>query len=60
MPARRALIPQSDLTRVAKAMQAAGVEEWRVEVSPEGKVAIIASKKAAATAPNEWDEVLDR
>lgn len=39
----RAALKQSDLTRYAKAMQAAGVAEWRVEVLP-GKHVIIAGK----------------
>ena len=45
----RALIKQADLTRIAKAMQAAGVKEWRAEIEPSGKVAIIAGGDQAIT-----------
>lgn len=51
----RAAILQSELTRYAKAMKAAGVSEWRVEIEPTGKVAIIAGKGAGETAANPWD-----
>ena len=37
-----ALLKQSDLTRYAKALRAAGVSEWRVDVFPNGKHSIIA------------------
>ena len=42
MTNRPALLKQSDLTRYAKAMRAAGVADWRVDVFPNGKHSIIA------------------
>ena len=42
MAAQPALLKQSDLTRYAKALRAAGVSEWRVDVFPNGKHSIIA------------------
>ena len=40
----RTTLKQSDLTRYAKALRAAGIAEWRVEVLPTGKHIIIAGK----------------
>jgi len=54
----RAALKQSDLTRYAKAMQAAGVVEWRVEVQPNGKHTIIAGKVDEALAGPDPDELL--
>ena len=42
MANRPAMLKQSDLTRYAKAMRAAGFAEWRVEILPNGKHSIIA------------------
>lgn len=44
MPNRSAAIRQSDLTRYAKAMRAAGVAEWRVVIRPDGTHEIVAGK----------------
>ena len=59
MTARSATLKQSDLTRYAKAMRAAGVSEWRVDVFPNGKHSIIAgaASKQDAIGPNP-DELL--
>ena len=54
-PAR---LKQSDLTRYAKALRAAGVAEWRVEVEPNGKHVIIAGKIAQDSAGPDPDELL--
>lgn len=54
----RAALKQSDLTRYAKAMQAAGVAEWRVEIEPGGKISIIAGKLDPAQAGPHPDELL--
>lgn len=54
----RAALKQSDLTRYARALQAAGVPEWRVEIEPTGKVSIIAGKLDAAQAGPNPDELL--
>jgi len=51
----RATIRQAELTRYAKALQAAGVTEWRVEIDPTGKVAIIAGKGSGDNKANPWD-----
>lgn len=53
---RPALLRQSDLTRYAKAMRAAGIAEFRVEVEPNGKVVIVAGK----TDPDEGTNPCDR
>lgn len=56
MERRPALIKQADLTRLAKATQAAGVAEWRVELElATGKVAIIAGKKSGDDPTSDWD-----
>lgn len=54
----RAALKQSDLTRYAKAMRAAGVAEWRVEVQPNGKHVIIAGKVDESAAGPDPDELL--
>lgn len=59
MAARPAPLKQSDLTRYAKAMRAAGILEWRVEVLPSGKHTIIAGKPDAESAPNPCDRLLE-
>jgi hypothetical protein len=47
------------LTRAAKAVQAAGLEVARVEVSRDGVIVVIPGKLSdGATEANEWDEVL--
>ena len=56
MAKRPAAIKQSELTRYAKAMQAAGIEHWRVEIETDGKINIIASK-AADNEANDWDQL---
>ncbi|EYD71604.1 hypothetical protein Rumeso_05005 [Rubellimicrobium mesophilum DSM 19309] len=59
MANRPALIKQADLTRIAKAMQSAGVAEWRLEMEPSGKMAIIAGQSGAAPAArkSDWDDL---
>lgn len=54
----RAALKQSDLTRYAKALRAAGIAEWRVEVLPSGKHVIIAGKVDEATVGPDPDELL--
>lgn len=54
----RAPLKQSDLTRYAKALRAAGIAEWRVEVTPDGKHVIIAGKVDDAAAGPDPDELL--
>lgn len=58
MAASRALLKQSDLTRYAKAMRAAGVPEWRGEVFPSGKQVVIAGKPEPDTAGPDWDDLV--
>lgn len=58
MPNTRATVKQSELTRYAKAMQAAEIDEWRVVIRPDGSHEIIVSKAGAGNGPNPWDEVL--
>jgi hypothetical protein len=58
MSPRPALLKQSDLTRYAKAMRAAGVQEWRVQVEPNGRHTIIAGKFPDAMAGPDPDELL--
>ena len=49
MSNRPAPLRQSDLTRYAKAMRAAGIQAWRVEVQPNGTHSIIAGLTNSAT-----------
>lgn len=54
----RATLKQSELTRYAKAMRAAGFEEFRVDVKPDGTVSIITGKADEVTGPNPCDRLL--
>lgn len=59
MPNRRAVFSQADVTRIAKAMTAAGVGEYRIVVEPTGALQIVVGKAAPGTGgQNPWDEVL--
>lgn len=56
MTNRPASLKQSDLTRYAKALRAAGVDEWRVVVRPDGTHEIIAGKLPDnGDLANDWD-----
>lgn len=59
MANRPAALKQADLTRYAKALQAAGVKEWRVEVDPSGKHTIIAGQVANTAIGPDPDELLN-
>ena len=57
MANRPAPLRQSDLTRYAKAMQSAGVAEWRIVVHPDGKQEIIAGKAGVVESPGTgWED----
>ena len=58
MANRPALMKQSDLTRYFKAMRAAGYEDGRVEVKPDGTHVIIAGKVDPVNGPNPCDRLL--
>ena len=51
----RAALKQSDLTRYAKALLAAGIEEFRVEVKPDGTHVIVAAAGRSGSSGNDWD-----
>jgi hypothetical protein len=58
----RPLFKQTDVARFLKAARAAGVKPERVEIAPDGTIALIpAREEAAPTTPdrNEWDDVID-
>lgn len=57
MANRPALIKQSDLTRYAKAMQAAGVTDYRVIVRPDGTQEIAVGQSKPATGNEGWEDV---
>lgn len=49
---------ESDLRRAIKAAHSAGIEIGRLEVGPDGRIAIIPGKPeppAQSAPPNEWD-----
>jgi hypothetical protein len=66
---RPATFRQSDLTRALKAALAAGIGVARVEIDPNGKIAVIAGEPSYINASeqlngdagkqNPWDEVLN-
>lgn len=53
-----ALLKQSELTRYAKALQAAGISEWRVVVRLDGSHEIIAGKSGTKVSGPDPDELL--
>ena len=56
MAPRAALIKKADLSRIAETMQAAGVEEWRVEIDPgTGRVVIATGTSASTAKRSDWD-----
>ena len=63
MPSPKAAVTQSELTRYAKALRAAGYDDWRIEVAkPDGtKVSIVAGKSgAAADDGDDIDAMIER
>ena len=54
----RAALKQADLTRYAKALRAAGIADWRIELEPSGKVVIVAGKIEALGLGPDPDELL--
>jgi hypothetical protein len=52
---------QGDLTRVVKAVRAAGVEVARVEVDKAGRIVVVTAKEGENQPPegeaNEWDRI---
>jgi hypothetical protein len=58
MPYRPAPLRQNELTRYAKALRSAGVENWRMEIEPSGKVVIIAGAATVDAQANPCDRLL--
>ncbi len=58
MANRPALVKQAEVTRYAKAMRAAGVSDFRIDIEPTGRVSIVAGKGDADEAPNPCDRLL--
>lgn len=48
-------IKQIELTRYAKAMQAADIHEWRLEVRPTGEQVLIVGKQESTSEKSDWD-----
>jgi hypothetical protein len=55
----KAALKQSDLTRYAKAMRAAGFDDVRFEIEPSGKVVIFTGKSEESQASNPCDRLLE-
>ena len=63
MPSPKAAVTQSELTRYAKALRAAGYDDWRIEVAkPDGStVKIIAGKAGEADGDgDDFDAMIGR
>ncbi len=61
MSAKPATFRQADLTRAVKAMEAGKIRDYRLEIAPDGTIAVIVG--SAATKParrNSMDELLGR
>lgn len=53
----KATVKQSDLTRYAKAMRAAGVDDYKMEIEPSGKVTI-STKPSDVSLGNPCDRLM--
>ena len=60
MPSPKAAVTQSELTRYAKAMRAAGYDDWRIDVAkPDGtKVSIVAGQQSADAEHDDIDAMI--
>ncbi len=56
MANRAALFPKSDLDRIARSMQEAGISNWEVLRKPTGEVSIKVSNSETSPASNSWDD----
>ncbi|HEY8947382.1 MAG TPA: hypothetical protein VIM56_00715 [Rhizomicrobium sp.] len=57
---KRAAFTQADLRRAVKGVKDAGVPLQRVEISPDGRIVIVAADVPAkdhTSEPNEWDQM---
>jgi len=50
-----AAIKQIEVTRYAKAMQAAGIVEWRLEVKTTGEHVLVVGKQDNLEQKSDWD-----
>jgi len=57
MANHRAAFTQTELTRYAKAMQAAGVQEWRAVSHPDGRLEIKVGKGAETEGATGWEDL---
>ena len=58
MPTLKATVTQAEVARYAKAMRAAGVDEFRVEIErPDGTKVSIVAGKASEAAPDDADDI---
>ena len=62
MANQKADVTQGDLTRYAKAMRAADIVDWRVEIErPDGtKVSIVAGKASEDATGDDIDAMIER
>lgn len=51
-------LKQSELTRCAKAMQAAGIDAWVLEIERDGKMRILVGKWSESVTGPDPDELL--
>ena len=60
MPSPKAAVTQSELTRYAKAMRAAGYDDWRIDVAkPDGtKVSIVAGQQSVDAEHDDIDAMI--
>ncbi|MCC5984317.1 MAG: hypothetical protein JJU42_08135 [Rhodobacteraceae bacterium] len=58
MPRQPATVKQSDVTRIIKGAQAAGIVAGRIEADLKtGRVVVYAEGQASADDPNPWDRL---
>lgn len=57
MTNRPALATQVEVTRYAKAMRAAAVDDWRLIIHPDGRHEIIAGKSAVNDTATGWEDL---
>ena len=55
MPARKAVLTQTELKRYLAAYRDAGIPVGRTEIGPDGTVVILSASETSPPAINDWD-----
>lgn len=56
-PVRHVRFKQADIKRVAKGLADAGISDYRIEIDPNGKIAIMMGPSAKKAGDSSWDDL---